>query len=239
MRLLFLDRDGTLNRSPGGRPPNTPDEVDLFPDLENVLSDYVADGWLPVIVTNQGGVASGYLTEAQARAVQQRVVEMLHVQIAASYLCPHKSDGKVIEYAIDCPNRKPKPGFILNALQAFEARAGDCLFVGDSITDKEAAEAAGVSFQWADRFFGRLLDRGLIAGDGRWVQLREPQATGENSLDLRAERGGKEIGSIHILSGHATSTSPLADITLDVHTAYRGRGIGRLLVNTALEWAGE
>ena len=83
------------------------------------------------------------------------------------------------------------------------------------------------------------MNRGLIAGDGRWVQLREAQAAGENSLHLRAERRSKEIGSIHMLSGHVTSTSPLATITLDVDTAYRGMGIGQLLVNTALEWAGE
>jgi D-glycero-D-manno-heptose 1,7-bisphosphate phosphatase len=76
-RLLFLDRDGTLNPSIGGRPPNTPEEVSLYPDVGAVLGPYVAQGWQLVIVTNQGGVASGYITEERAQAIQQRVIELL------------------------------------------------------------------------------------------------------------------------------------------------------------------
>jgi D-glycero-D-manno-heptose 1,7-bisphosphate phosphatase len=238
VRLLFLDRDGTLNRSLGGRPPNTPDEVELFPDVKKVLPRYIADGWVPVIVTNQGGVASGFLTEAQAHAIQQRVVKLLPVQVAASYLCPHKADGRVAKYAIDCPNRKPRPGAILDALTAFEAQADDCLFVGDSITDKEAAHAARVPFQWADQFFGRPLNRGFIAGDGRWVQLRQARISGEKGLYIRAERRGKVIGSIHLPSEYAMSTPSLADFTLDVDAPYRTKGIDQLLMNTAMEWTG-
>jgi D-glycero-D-manno-heptose 1,7-bisphosphate phosphatase len=65
----------------------------------------------------------------------------------------------VARYDLDCPNRKPRPGFVLQALRCFEAQPEDCLFVGDSSTDREAARAAQVPFQWADRFFGRPIDR--------------------------------------------------------------------------------
>ena len=71
VRLLFLDRDGTLNRTFAGRPPSTPDQVELLPGVGETLLRYVADGWQLVVVTNQGGVANGYLTEAQAYAVQR------------------------------------------------------------------------------------------------------------------------------------------------------------------------
>jgi D-glycero-D-manno-heptose 1,7-bisphosphate phosphatase len=182
-RLLFLDRDGTLNGTIGSRPPNIPQEVELLSSLETVLSQYVTDGWQLVIVTNQGGVASGYLTEAQAYAVQRRVVDLLPVPVAASYLCPHMLDGIVTEYAIDCPNRKPRTGFILTALQAFGARTKDCLFVGDAITDRQAAQAAGVAYCWADRFFGRAIDRGLYARDGEWIRVREVQDAGSKETE--------------------------------------------------------
>jgi D-glycero-D-manno-heptose 1,7-bisphosphate phosphatase len=171
VRILFFDRDGTLNRSLGGRPPNTPAEVDLLPGVTTVVKEYVAQGWLLVIVSNQGGVASGYIREEEARAVQQRVIELLPVPVAASYLCPHMPGGSVAEYAVDCPNRKPRPGFILTALEQLGARAEDCLFVGDSSTDRLAAQAAGVTFRWADLFFGRPIDRGMQLSDGRWVQI--------------------------------------------------------------------
>lgn len=175
VRILFLDRDGTLNRSIEGRPPNTLEEVELLPGVASVLSDYAVRGWAVVIVSNQGGVASGYISEATARAVQQRVVDLLPVPVAASYFCPHMPGGSVAEYAVACPNRKPRPGFILTALGQFGARPEDCLLVGDSSTDREAAAAAEVAFRWADRFFGRSIDRGLQAWDGRWVQIRQAE----------------------------------------------------------------
>lgn len=191
VRLLFLDRDGTLNRTVERRPPNTPEEVKLLPNVVPVLSRHVAAGWQLVIVSNQGGVASGYITESQAHAVQRRVIELLPVPVAASYLCPHMPGAVVPEYALDCPNRKPEPGFVLAALKRFGARAVECLFVGDTVTDRQAAEAAGVPFRWADRFFQRPVDRGLKTKDGRWVRLRELAAEDAGAVqDLIRRAGG-------------------------------------------------
>ena len=44
---------------------------------------------------------------------------------------------------------------VLTACQAFDVRREEAMFVGDHHTDREAAEAAGVGFAEADRFFGR------------------------------------------------------------------------------------
>jgi histidinol-phosphate phosphatase family protein len=152
-RLLLLDRDGTLNQSLGSRPPNRPDEVKLLPGVAAKLHQYAAQGWRLVIVTNQGGVAFGYQTERQAWIVHQAVVDALPVQVDATYLCPHHPEGTIPPFAIDCPNRKPAPGAILDALARFQARPEDCLFVGDQESDCQAAEAAGVEFRWAGDFF--------------------------------------------------------------------------------------
>jgi histidinol-phosphate phosphatase family protein len=152
-RLLLLDRDGTLNRSIDERPPNHPHEVEMLPGVSVKLHRYAADGWRLVIITNQGGVAFGYQTEDQAQAIQQAVLDALPVPVDASYLCPHHPRGTIPKYAIDCPNRKPAPGAIWDALDRFQARADDCLFVGDQQTDLQAAHAAGVPFQWANVFF--------------------------------------------------------------------------------------
>ena len=239
VRLLFLDRDGTLNRTFAGRPPNTPDQVELLPGVGETLLRYVADGWQLVVVTNQGGVANGYLTEAQAYAVQRQVIDLLPVPVTASYLCPHMPDAVVPEYALDCPNRKPRPGFILTALCTFGAVAGDCLFVGDAITDQEAARAAGVPYCWADRFFGRPIDRGMRARDGQWVQIREAPANGEAVLCLQAWRRDQEMGHVSLRRGQASSASFTGEVTLDVDARYRDAGIGPLLMAAALEWASE
>lgn len=153
-RILFLDRDGTLNSSPNNRPPNHVDEVRLLPGVESALHRYASQGWRLVIVTNQGGVAFGYQTEGQAHAVHDRLLELLPVDVDASYLCPHHPDGTLAPYAIACPNRKPAPGAILDALTRFQADPRACLFVGDQPSDRQAAADAGVDYCWARDFFG-------------------------------------------------------------------------------------
>lgn len=153
-RLLFLDRDGTLNHSLGSRPPNHPAEVRLLPGVSSKLHQCAAMGWRIVIITNQGGIAFGHQSEPQAHAIHRAVLDALPVEVDASYLCPHHPDGTVARYAVICPNRKPSPGAILDALARFGAEPQSCLFVGDQDSDRLAAEAAGVPFKWASEFFG-------------------------------------------------------------------------------------
>ena len=224
VRLLFLDRDGTLNRTFGARPPNTPAEVELLPGTRRVLQAHVTLGWRLVIVTNQGGVAAGYLTQEQAYAIQRRVVEKLALPVAASYLCPHMRDAAVADYALDCPNRKPKPGFLLTALDTFGALAADCLFVGDSSTDRDAACAAGVPFCWADRFFGRPIDRGVVVGDGKWVQVRQVPAQEADKKRLVALHKGEVIGCLNV--GGASGACP----DLKIANGWEQTAVGRLLI---------
>jgi len=197
-RVLFLDRDGTLNRSLGRRPPNRPDEVELLPNVGPVLERYAGEGWRLVIVTNQGGVAQGFLSEAQARAVLQRTIDLLPVAVDGAHLCPHMVHARLPRYELDCPNRKPRPGFVLQELDRFKARPQDCLFVGDSLTDRQAAEAAGVPFRWADAFFGRPIDRGMRTHKGHWFQVREVSPGTGQPVRLVALVRGKEIGAVEV-----------------------------------------
>jgi histidinol-phosphate phosphatase family protein len=153
-RLLLLDRDGTLNRSLGDRPPNHPDEVELLPRVARTLHHRASLGWRLVIITNQGGVAFGYQSHRQAWATHQAVLDALPVSVDASHLCPHHPEGTDPIYGVPCPSRKPAPGALLDALARFGARRAECLFVGDHASDRQAAEAAGVPFAWAWEFFG-------------------------------------------------------------------------------------
>jgi histidinol-phosphate phosphatase family protein len=152
--LLLLDRDGTLNRSLGGRPPNHPDEVELLPRVACTLHHRASLGWRLVIITNQGGVAFGYQSHRQAWSTHQAVLDALPASVDANYLCPHHPEGTDPVYAVPCPSRKPAPGAILDALARFGARPAGCLFVGDHESDRQAAQAAGVPFAWAWQFFG-------------------------------------------------------------------------------------
>jgi D-glycero-D-manno-heptose 1,7-bisphosphate phosphatase len=198
-RILFMDRDGTLNRSLGRRPPNSPDEVELLPNVGPVLERYAGEGWRLVIVTNQGGVAQGFLSEAQAQAVLQRTIDLLPVAVDGAHLCPHMARARLPRYALDCPNRKPRPGFILQELERFATRPEDCLFVGDSLTDRQAAEAAKVPFYWADTFFSRPIARGMRTRKGHWFQVREVSFGTDGPVRLVALVRGKEVGAVELV----------------------------------------
>jgi histidinol-phosphate phosphatase family protein len=152
-QLLLLDRDGTLNHTLGEHPPNHPHEVELLPGVGRKLQHLASMGWRLVVISNQGGIAFGYQTHQQAWATHRAVLDALPVRVEASYLCPHHPDGTETLYAVDCPNRKPAPGALLNAMARFQAAPQDCLFVGDRDSDYEAAAAAGVAFAWAADFF--------------------------------------------------------------------------------------
>jgi len=265
VRLLFLDRDGTLNKTLNGRPPNAPGEVELLPNTNQVLARWVTEGWRPVVITNQGGVASGYMSEAQAHAVQEAVISALQVAVEVSFLCPHMAGASVAKYDLDCPNRKPRPGFILAALDQFGARPQDCLFVGDSITDQQAAEAVDVPFQWADQFFGRPIDRGFRTKQGQWVQIRqvddremqsmwesmpEPARTQsaanlafesprqQDDLYLTAQRRNRIVGSLTITRKRTRGDRGDADLALWVSTSHQGAGIDQTLMQVGMEWSG-
>ena len=67
----------------------------------------------------------------------------MHEKVANSlyfneiYVCKH-DDGD------DCECRKPKPGMILDAISKHNLKYEECIMIGDSIKDIEAAHAAGI-----------------------------------------------------------------------------------------------
>jgi D-glycero-D-manno-heptose 1,7-bisphosphate phosphatase len=119
------------------------------------------------IASNQAGVALGYLTEETAH-------DLLGDMFFDAFgffgredliqLCPHAPNA-------GCKCRKPNPGMI--DLIRFEARASKrkTLFVGDLGSDQQAAENAGVHFQWAWDFFGK--------SKGKWVGWLQERANAD------------------------------------------------------------
>ena len=72
---LFLDRDATLMRDTVY--PRDPAGVELLPGAAECVGDLAARGFLVAVVSNQSGVARGFITPAEARAVDARFVEQI------------------------------------------------------------------------------------------------------------------------------------------------------------------
>jgi D-glycero-D-manno-heptose 1,7-bisphosphate phosphatase len=143
LAAVFLDRDGVIN-----------EEVHYLSDVADLklikgAGDAIKrlnDAGLPVIVvTNQSGVARGYLTEDQLLEIHKALVEQLSDQKASVqgiYYSPYHPGGQG-DYRRESTCRKPEPGMLLAASDEFAINLSESVLVGDRINDIRAGHAAG------------------------------------------------------------------------------------------------
>lgn len=161
MTLFIFDKDGTLVGVPSpeqNRPANTPAEQILLPGVAAKIAALKAAGAKIAIASNQGGVAWGFISYAQAADLLSDCAAKIGAD--AWDFCPHdaraadKPNARP-EYAIPCRCRKPQPGMIIRLAKRLGVPLSRVVFVGDRPEDEQAAQAAGVRFEWADEFFRR------------------------------------------------------------------------------------
>jgi histidinol-phosphate phosphatase family protein len=132
--VVLFDRDGTLivDVPYNGDPALVQPVSHAFWALGTLRQAGIRLG----VVTNQSGIARGWLTADAVRAVNARVDDLLG-PFAVWRFCPHcDQDG--------CPCRKPAPGMIVDALFELAVAPSRAVLVGDSMADVEAGRAAGV-----------------------------------------------------------------------------------------------
>ena len=134
----FLDRDGVLNVDRGYV--GTPERWEWTESAREAVATLNRAGYLVFVVTNQSGIARGMYGEAAFADLMAWVSESLALaggRFDAIYHCPHGPDD-----ACDC--RKPLPGMLLRAMAEWPVRREGSFLVGDSDSDLQAAEAAGI-----------------------------------------------------------------------------------------------
>ena len=132
-KAVLFDRDGTLVVDV---PYNgDPDRVVATPGAREALGRLRAAGVLTAVVSNQSGVARGFIRAEQVAAVNRRVEELLG-PMGPWLVCMHgPGDG--------CGCRKPAPGLVKAAAAELGVDPADCVVVGDVGSDVAAARAAG------------------------------------------------------------------------------------------------
>ena len=142
---LFLDRDGVINVDHGHV--GTRERFEWVPGAREAIAHAAGLGWHVFVVTNQAGVARGFYTEKDVAALHGWMVDEVRAaggSIDDIRYCPYHPEAPLAEYRRVSDWRKPGSGMILDLLRAWELNAGNCLLVGDQMTDLQAAEAAGV-----------------------------------------------------------------------------------------------
>lgn len=151
-KAVFLDKDGTLVRNV---PYNSdPDKVELYPEALQALNALQRAGYLPVVISNQPGVALGYFEEEALRNIERKLEQLLaseDVYLAGFFYCPHHPAGTIERYAIDCDCRKPGSGLISHSAKALGVDVSASWMIGDILHDVEAGNRAGCRTILVDR----------------------------------------------------------------------------------------
>ncbi|PWM26452.1 MAG: D,D-heptose 1,7-bisphosphate phosphatase, partial [Oscillospiraceae bacterium] len=145
---LFLDRDGTINRYVGFL--RDPKEFVLLSGVADAIKKINASGYLAIVATNQPVVARGEVTWEQLGEIHNKMETLLGQEGAyldAIYVCPHHPPqgypGEVRELKIACECRKPRPGMLLQAAEAFHIDLSRSWMIGDQESDILCGKAAG------------------------------------------------------------------------------------------------
>jgi D-glycero-D-manno-heptose 1,7-bisphosphate phosphatase len=135
---VFLDRDGVICE-------NRADHIRSWRDFEFVPGaiDAIASlrraGAKVFVVTNQGAVGRGLMTQGDLANIHAKMKEVLHgsgADVDGIYACTH--------HPVDaCACRKPAIGLLAQAAEEHDLNLEESFMVGDYVTDIEAGATAG------------------------------------------------------------------------------------------------
>jgi D-glycero-D-manno-heptose 1,7-bisphosphate phosphatase len=138
MKLVILDRDGTINEDSDDYV-KTPAEWRPLPGALEAIARLNHAGWHVVVATNQSGLGRGLFDVATLNAIHAKFHHLLAAvggRVDAIFYCPHAPDE-------GCHCRKPEPGLFEQIGERYGLELKGLPAVGDSARDLIAAVAAG------------------------------------------------------------------------------------------------
>ncbi|MBV6479152.1 MAG: D-glycero-alpha-D-manno-heptose-1,7-bisphosphate 7-phosphatase [Ignavibacteria bacterium] len=145
-KAIFLDRDGTINEEVNYL--KHPGEIRIFPNTVKALHTFKSLGFLNIIITNQSGIARGFISENDLDKIHNEFRRLLIFDgkelIDFIYFSPYHPDGIIKKFACNNPDRKPGTGMIEKASEKFQLNLSESFLIGDSYTDIKCAANAGI-----------------------------------------------------------------------------------------------
>jgi D-glycero-D-manno-heptose 1,7-bisphosphate phosphatase len=151
VKVLFLDRDGTINQDQGVYI-STREQLVLIERAGEAMAMARKAGYRIVVVTNQAGIARGITTMEQVEDMNRYLNELLSATGAGydrCYFCPSHPEHPHPEYDrfMDC--RKPATGMVEQAVRDFleeglDVDRSESFFIGDKTVDIECGIRAGL-----------------------------------------------------------------------------------------------
>jgi len=139
-KALFLDRDGVVNVERGEYTWHIED-FELTEGLIEFLRWGKDNGYLLIIISNQGGIGRGIYTKDDVEKAHQFLHNKLaekDINLTDIYFCPHHPvTGK-------CLCRKPESIMLEKAIAFYQVDVSQSVFIGDSQRDVQAGANVGL-----------------------------------------------------------------------------------------------
>ena len=138
MKLVILDRDGTINYD-SPEYIKSADEWMPLPGALEAIARLNHDGWRVVVVTNQSGLGRGLFEVSELNDIHTKMHQQLAAvggRIDVLFYCPHAPDDA-------CHCRKPKAGLYEQVSDRYNIDLRGVPNVGDSARDLVAGAVYG------------------------------------------------------------------------------------------------
>lgn len=138
MKVVFLDRDGVINKDNG-----YVYKITDFVFIEGIFDSCKKlqdKGFQLIIITNQSGIGRGYYTENDFKIISHWMLQKFqehNISILDVMYCPHKPED-------NCNCRKPNTGMLDKAHEKYQIDKVGSWMIGDKKTDIEAAHSFGI-----------------------------------------------------------------------------------------------
>jgi len=139
-KAIFLDRDGVLNREMDAYVYRLKD-FEILPDMAAALSLLKKNGYMLIVITNQGGIGKGLYTVADVDRLHKHLRVYLAkygITLDEIYYCVHHPESG------NCICRKPDSLLVEKAVARFNIDVKESWFIGDKERDILAGKKAGV-----------------------------------------------------------------------------------------------
>jgi imidazoleglycerol-phosphate dehydratase/histidinol-phosphatase len=140
LKVLFIDRDGTLIEEPADNQVDALHKVRLVPGVISAVQRLRDLGYRFVMISNQDGLGTTSFPQADFEVCQEHTLAIFASQginFDEVLICPHReNDG--------CDCRKPRTGLLTRFLANTDLDMASCAVIGDRNTDMQLAEALGI-----------------------------------------------------------------------------------------------
>lgn len=146
---IFLDRDGIVNdvilRNGVVSSPRLLEEFKFRDDFLEFAKE-IDKNYNFFLVTNQPDIKRKLLKLSDLKKMHDKLMDVLSFK--EIFVCTHDDED-------NCSCRKPKPGMILEAISKNNLKYNECIMIGDSMKDIEAANSAGIAALLLDTSYNK------------------------------------------------------------------------------------